>query len=331
MSVLLPLIGSTVLAYEVDSWTPHQTPLEDVAPLANAVMERMLDRAVQDVRCHPDDAVLRRRLARAIRKVTARRTVIGERPLPARLGHGRYSAWLESDPLVPRVHTGSGGIYDGVGLLDGPVLHLAGTASTVRMGDVLIGTDKTDHFLATGQLYLRWSRDGEDPERAARRGVRTERLQYGRLTSKAFSYADLAANWDGYRFYSGLLGPDSPIQRDGPCALRTRAFDWTDWVAPDWDELHNPSVYGPRVRRAVRDAVEPYRDAICARYAPLPSRIPVPGRAPEQPGPFGQDFCDPRSDGGGTVPREPQVAPDRTPHSSAARAPSRNRKVPNSR
>ncbi len=300
---MLALLFATATAYEVDSWTPHQDPPDDVAPLANAVMDHLLDEAVEDVRCHPDDTVLRRRLARSIRRVAARRTLLlrldeEARPLPSRLGYGRYTAWLESDPLVPRVTTGSDGMFSEVGLLDGAILHIAGTASTVRLGEVLVGTDKIDHFLATGQSYLRWSRDGLDPERAARRGARTERLQFGRLTSKAFSYADLAANWDGYRFYEGLLGPDSAIQRDGPCALRTRAFDWADWVAPDWDELANPSVYGPRVRRAIEEAVQDEQDAICAAYAPAPPRVPVPGHAPEQSGPLGQSFCS-----------EPEVVP----------------------
>jgi hypothetical protein len=231
-----------------------------------------------------------------VAKQTGRRVVV-ERPGLAALGHGAYSAWLETDPQVDRVTTGTDGIFADVGLLDSPVLRLAGTASTVRLGDTLVGTDKVDHFLATGFAYWRWSRWSERPERAVRRGVRTERLFFGRLTSKAFSYGDLSANWAGYRFYETLLSDGSVLQLDAEgCVQRVAGFDWGEWVSWEWDEFANPSVYGPRVSRALSSQLHEVRDDVCASYDPRQPDLPLPDarphRLPEVAGPFGlESFC----------------------------------------
>ena len=148
----------------------------------------------------------------------------------------------------------------------GRVVDLKGACDTA-----MERTDKIDHFLATGHSYWRWSHDGADPQRALRRGERTERTVLGRWTSGAFSYADLAANWDGYRFYDSLLVPGSPFQRSPEgCAVRVGTWDWAEWVATDWDELVNPSVYGRRIQRRIAEEVADDRDALCAQL-PHPS------------------------------------------------------------
>ena len=296
-AVLLTLVPGAAHAYEVDTWAPYERPLPDSTLVANQAMDEVLDRAIAQVRCDPDDDVLRRRLARAIFEESALRKTVPNASFPRQLGYGRYSAWLETDPSVARVTTGSGGIFEEVSLFDSPILRLAGTASSVRLAGVDVGTDKVDHFLATGFDYLEWSREGEDPERALRIGTRTERRMYGRFTSKAFSYADLEANWDGYRFYSGLLTPESTVQRGTEsCLVRVRDFDWAAWVDRSWDEFQNPSVYGPRVRRAIEQAAAPDREAICAAWAqvdPGTLRRHTLGHIPPQPdSPFGLErFC----------------------------------------
>lgn len=283
------------LAYEVDPWTPRSAQLADATSEANQAFGQLLDRAIERVqrRCPDDVEQRRRRLARAIAQTTARRVRLPGRPGLSSLGHGVYSAWLEVAPGVERTTTGSAGLYSEVRLLDSPILRLAGTASTVRFGDVLLGSDKIDHFLATGFDYYRWSRWSVQPTRAVRRGVRTERLFYGRLTSNTFSYADLEANWSGYRFYAQLLTPQSTLQPDPiDCVVQVGGWDWGAWVARSWDEFYNPSVYGPRVRRAVEDYLGPEREGVCRSFEPQALSAPIVGRAPEQRGPFGlEDFC----------------------------------------
>lgn len=288
-------LASMALAYEVDAWTPRTLPLLDSSQVANTAMEAHLDRALERVRrrCPVDPERTKRLVGRAVARETARRVRVAGRPGLSSLGHGTYSAYLETAPEVARVTTGTAGIFEEVRLLDAPVLALAGTAATVRLGDTLVGTDKVDHFLATGFDYLRWSRWTERPDRAVRRGVRTEHLFLGRLTSKAFSYGDLSANWSGYQFYAGLLGPDSVVQlSEEACVVRVADWDWSAWVTWEWDEFANPSVYGPRVRRALTDGLAPDRPAICASYVAREPDVPLLGRLPEQAGPFGlEGFC----------------------------------------
>ncbi|MCA9570996.1 MAG: hypothetical protein KC656_24315 [Myxococcales bacterium] len=282
--------------YEVDPWTPRLVQLNDSAQVASAVFDSMLDDAIDRLpdRCPANDEVLRRKLGRAIAKVTAKRMVLAERRSFAAFGHGRYSGWLERDPLIAKVSTGHEGIFGDVGLGRSAVLRMAGTASTVRFGDVLLGTDKVDHFLATGFDYMRWSHWTEDPDRALKRGTRTEKRFYGRWTSKAFSWADLEANWDGYRFYAGLLDEGSVLQRDpADCVRRVAHFDWTTWVDPAWDEFVNPTVYTDRVTEAIEERVAPDRERICREWRPIDREIPHEGKAPEAAGPFGiEGFCD---------------------------------------
>lgn len=284
---------SLALAYEVDAWTPRKGSLEDALPMANLTFDGLLDHAITHVPCEGSDEEVRRRLAREIFRTTARRMRLTDRRGLSRMGHGVYSGWLESESLIPRVRTGTAGVFSQVSLADGFILHAAGTAATVRFGDVLLGTDKVDHFLATGFSYYRWSRSGDDPERATRKGTRTERMFLGQVTSRAFSYADLAANWDGMEFYAGLLTPDSVVQRDEDgCPVRVRNWDWAEWTHDDWDEFLNPSVYGPRVADAILQATTEDRAAICADWTPTEHRVPLHGRTPDVLGPFGiAGFC----------------------------------------
>ncbi len=109
---------------------------------------------------------------------------------------------------------------------------------------MLLGTDKIDHFWVQGFDYFRVSKDGLEPERAVRWGTRTELGIWGEATTGVFSYADLAANYDGYQFYATLLEPTSVIVRDdGGCARMVRPFDWAEWIDWHYDEALNPSVY----------------------------------------------------------------------------------------
>lgn len=290
--LLLDMSPTAALGYEVDAWGAHGAELQAADAAADADMDARVAASLEVLarRCPTDLERRRRRLARLLYRETGRRTVVPGRPFPRSLGHGRASAFLETGP-VDRFDGSTRGAFDGLKPLQSPVLAVAGTASTVSLGGVRVGTDKVDHFLATGFAYWRWSAYGRDPEHAIRRGTRTERLFFGQLTSNAFSYADLRANWDGYTFYAGLLGPSSLLQADEDgCVVQLRPWSWGEWVDPSWDEFVNPSVYGRVVTRVLERSLLEDREAICSEWAAAPRVDNTPwfrGRAPVQQGPLG--------------------------------------------
>ncbi len=135
---------------------------------------------------------------------------------------------------------------------------LAGTkrmGSLVRVGDHIIGADKFGHFFTEGWSYYRLAYTHElDLERALLFGKLTESLYYGASTTGVYSYADLAANFNGMRFWNALLGRHAdalyPEQKQLPyirCINKrwefVREFKWSDYIDAAWDECVNYSLF----------------------------------------------------------------------------------------
>jgi hypothetical protein len=140
-------------------------------------------------------------------------------------------------------------------------------ASTVRVNDVLIGTDKLDHFFEEGYDAWRRSGDGEDFEAAIAWATFTENTRYGLKTSETFSFGDLKADFDGMMFYASLVTPGSVIEMgDDGCATRGVPFTWRDWVNWEYDEVLNPSVHTPSAQRGVDRHLALHRESYCASF-----------------------------------------------------------------
>jgi len=268
LAVLVLALGAPARAYETDQLTDRHVPLLDARTVANAKVDEILDLAAADTNrltaCRTNDDKTRKVLARRIFRYTARRQHVPWRGPVRGFGFGTYSAWLESAPIDLRTFPDRGDIYGGIAVPDSVILGAVGPCSTLNLAGVLLGTDKIDHFWTEGLHYAERSGWGERPERAIRFGTGTERSYYGMMTSNAFSYADLRANWDGYRFYVGLLGADSVLQRgeDG-CVERVAGFDWAAWIDWEYDEVLNPPVFAPRVQAALEYRLKNRRDEYC--------------------------------------------------------------------
>lgn len=265
------LLFSLAAAYETDQLTDRASPLEDALEPANAQMNAILADAVartnRETRCAAGDVATRESLARHIFHLTSRDTKIEGRKGLEGFGYGAYSAWLETAPIDKRSFEDRRDIYGAVDADESLILATAGVCSTVQLGGVLLGTDKVDHFLGEGYAYAVVSGWGRKPGRAIRWGTGTELTFFGLLTSAAFSFADLRANWDGYRFYTTLLSPESAFARDQEgCVVQTRPFDWTEWVDTEYDEVLNPSVYVKRVGAEVTNRLDAHREDYCNGY-----------------------------------------------------------------
>ena len=138
---------------------------------------------------------------------------------------------------------------------------------TIRVAGVNFSTDKLGHFFHEGREYfevwhaaLNAGHSGQDAhEIAIWSGIRDENMIQGDIISGIFSYADLEANEQGFRFLQSLCAEHAPGLRrvDGKWAL-TRAFDIRMWVNPCWDEAFYPSAFSPRVGEGVRKVLPSY-------------------------------------------------------------------------
>lgn len=297
-------LASPAWGWETDQLTDRGVPLQDATGPANTRLNGMLDvaavRASARLSPHARPAKVERVVARTVWRVTANRSRVPGRGLFRGLGYGALAAWLETADIPRRSFLDRSDLYAGIPFGVAPILASAGTCSTVKLGGVLMGTDKVDHFLSTGWRYWNRARRGT-LDTSIRYGTRTERTYLGLATSDTFSFADLHANWQGYQFYSSLLDPDRGLfTADGGRVERVRDFDWADWTDWRWDELLDPSVYTPGVQRWL-DAHLPARmDALCtdapawaAQVASAHATIatePAPWvnhRAPARSDPFG--------------------------------------------
>ena len=126
-------------------------------------------------------------------------------------------------------------------------------AVLLRIGDVYLGADKFGHFFTEGFSYHEMY-SSVDQYSAMQFGDLSESTFYGELTTGVFSYADLAANLNGLRFWNSILGlkadpitgasVDKPFVRciDKKWRLM-KEFDWQDYVDPTWDEAINCSAF----------------------------------------------------------------------------------------
>jgi hypothetical protein len=270
---MIVFLATAALAYETDQLTWRDRQLLDSTDVADALVDELLVEALERTNrrtgCEGTDSEVRGVLARQVHHVLGRDALVWERGLFRAPGFDYYSALLEVHPEVDKfAFRKRQDLFGDLSAWQSLILHVAGPCSTFEIAGRRIGSDKLDHFLSEGFNYYVRSRDGTDPERAIAWGTATERSIFGLLTSKTFSYGDLAANEAGYRFYAELLSERSVLQRDDDgCVEQVAPWRWNDWVSDAWDEVLNPSVFTREVERGVIDHLEKDRDQYCSSWA----------------------------------------------------------------
>ncbi len=126
-------------------------------------------------------------------------------------------------------------------------------AVLLRVGDVYLGSDKFGHFFTEGYTYYEIYSDVNEYS-ALQFGDLSESTFYGELATGIFSYADLAANLNGLRFWNSILAlkkdPLSVAAVSQPYVQcidnrwqLTKEFDWMEYVDPSWEESINCSAF----------------------------------------------------------------------------------------
>ncbi len=161
-------------------------------------------------------------------------------------------------------------IYRDIDYIEGFSLNLKELSDVVNINGYLVGLDKIGHFFAQGWQYFEMTYyDEKTIEEAIEWGRQKEAGMFGYTTTGIFSYADLVANLNGWRFWNKvLLKQDDPLKGgianffDRPyvtCdiqildSIRNRKiiraweynsrFDLSDYIDGAWDEGNNCSSY----------------------------------------------------------------------------------------
>jgi hypothetical protein len=142
-------------------------------------------------------------------------------------------------------------------------------ADSIRLSGRVVGLDKVNHFVREGLAHWRSvTRDGRDIAVVLERELGASRSRFrftehglkGLSLTGVVAYADLAASYSGFTFWSDLLSigrPESYVAYDeGARRYRqTRVFTFADHVSDAWDEAINCSAFDATLGRQVAVAL----------------------------------------------------------------------------
>lgn len=215
MRLLLPFLCSVFLTShpaigaEIDSVTPQGILLQESTEEINSIFRQRIHEGVarankragdvEDLETHEfcDQDLLYDELRKAIfQTFTASWGLKGyelDKDLRELLAHKSYSLNLEDS------------IYRDITYLEGFSLNLKELSDVVNVGGYLIGLDKFGHMFAEGYRYFTMVNDeGGNLYEAMEWGRDQERGKFGYMTTGIFSYGDLVANLNGYRFWNKI-------------------------------------------------------------------------------------------------------------------------------
>lgn len=230
--LLAPLSGG---AYETDQFSNRLETIDDSTELLNEQVNNSITKAISNWRGGRND---RRIVNRIYHDIGGHHWV------------DKLERWAMKSPEVDRLKTPRrNSIYSGHPLWATRVAALFGVGPTIKLNEVLVGSDKIGHFLSQGRKYYRRYLRYQDEKRAGEWSAFTERAIFGQMTTGSYSNADLVANYEGFRFYRSLF--EDNIIEGKPSILAwmedhweiQRPFDWADHVNEYWDEALNINHY----------------------------------------------------------------------------------------
>lgn len=163
------------------------------------------------------------------------------------------------------------------------------TSGVYRIDNIVFGDDKLGHFLQLGYamyyakmrkenpkfrdarpLYVRFAEvlSGDKKFRDKTNLTGDELVfaysrfqeggEWGYRGPMARSYADIAANIEGYKFWSSLTDGENPYVKMSANGKweQTRMFTWAEYVTPAWDEAVNRSDYHDRIKNQVEARIQ---------------------------------------------------------------------------
>jgi hypothetical protein len=265
---VLSLAPVPARAYETDQFSHRLQPLEDCTALLDSRVNQSIGNAVRDWRGPRDE----RKVVDAIYHD------IG--------GHhwvDRIERWAMKSDQVDRLTIDRyDSIYHGHPVWATRVAGFFGVGPTIKVNDVLIGSDKLGHFISQGRKFWRRFLKYRDEAKAAEHSAYTERALFGQMTTGVYSNADLVANYEGYRFYRSLFDDDVVPGKPAILAWRDdrwvvqRPFTWADHVNAYWDEALNVNHFDQLLYPYMKERLLGF----CADYRQAPDRYGIDREEP---------------------------------------------------
>lgn len=243
-------IGHLALSAEIDQFTGSRFNVNDSSEFIDQKVNLSLSKAIQETNQASDFCNEKLLYKKATKYLNNHLwgTIIGE---------------IESDPRIEKKPVSyKESIYNNFSLQEGFILVSTGRkggklslGQEIRVGSYDIGIDKIEHLFQLGYSYFEAYRfKNKDIFTVLKDGELFERLVYGGnvLETGVFSYADLAANFNGLRFWNDLLKMKAdPLGRELTAAVSCQDKKWvlnrqvtlSDYIDDSWNETINCSIY----------------------------------------------------------------------------------------
>jgi hypothetical protein len=218
--VFFLVFSTSAKTAEIDSVTPRGVILEDSLYQLNSIINDRIQEGVDNANkwqsgfgtlpkeSSCDEEILYRELRKSIfGTLTASWGLKGyglDKQLRSLLTDKSYSLPLKDS------------IYRDINYIEGFSLNLKELSDIVNIDGHLIGLDKIGHFFAEGWEYFeQTNEDDKTLTQAIQWGRDQEAGNFGYTTTGIFSYADLVANFNGWRFWNKVLHDKNDPLKDG--------------------------------------------------------------------------------------------------------------------
>lgn len=295
LSAILTLLAFPLMASEVDNFSSSGVILKDSKDSINQYSNNVFDEVLYttnflDTKCNEQS------LYRNLRKEFHNHLA------------GRFAKYIINSKEIERITTTvKDSIYGDFTLEESPILALwvkyvahKEFASVINVNGNYVGVDKFEHFAGTGYIYfMNHYIDKNSIESTLKIGTVGEEGLLGGYTTGVISYGDMAAEFNGMRFWNDILAnnPDIIGQGHGPYVkceknhwVKVKEIDFSDYVDSTWDESLNCSKFRTDgMLSKVKKRLKKLEDNTGKSYSCPMNRELITNTASKY-GPYGKEF-----------------------------------------
>lgn len=264
LALILFMVG-LAQASEVDSFRLRFSPLKDSKDFINKKFNNYFQQALDEANQHRKRCSTKELYDQLTERF--RNHVFDE-----------FTKWLAKTDQVPTIKTPiTESIYKDFNVFQSLIQGGYARWVTDPTGRILnfngtrVGTDKFEHMMGSGFKYFEtYYLDNEPLVEVLRIGWKAETGILGAWMTGVMSYGDMAANFQGMRFWNHVLqrGPDVLGEDLGPYVVcqdyqwvQVRPVDLADYIGPEHDEANNCSRFRtPNMLQDVLNRLQEYEE-----------------------------------------------------------------------